>query len=158
MKQAIRILLFIKRLRDSNIRYMILYRRTIYNGYNVQNGDDLDQAIFNYFNDKQPTTIRWEFTDIDTGNLNLSHILNTFTSKNIPLIITASLDGLNTIELDNIQVNNTTFPVQNKEVTLFYRSNMDETHENWLWLPTDIRISVNAKIYLQLSQTIFPFK
>lgn len=158
MRQAIRILLFIKRLRDSNIRYMIAYRRTIYNGYDIQNGDDLDKAIFNYFNEKQPTTIRWEFAGIDTGNLNLSHILSTFTPKNIPLIIIASLDGLNAIELDNIQVNNITFPVQNKEVTLFYRSNMDETHENWLWLPTDIRISLNAKIYLQLSQTIFPFQ
>jgi hypothetical protein len=158
MNQAIRILLFEKRLRDSNLTYKIAYRRTLYNGYEFQNGDELDQVIFNFFNDKQPTTIRWEVSEIDTENLNLSHILKTFTPKNIQLIITASLDGLNAMELDNIQMNNAIFPIQNKEVTLFYRSILDETHENWLWLPTDVRISVNANIYIQQSQTIFPFQ
>jgi hypothetical protein len=157
MNQVIRILLFVKRLRDSNLTYKIAYRRELYNGYEFQNGDELDQAIFNFFNDKQPTTIRWEVSEIDTENLNLSHFLNTFTHKNITLIINSSLDGLSAMELDNIQMNHTIFPIQNKEVTLFYRSILNETHENWLWLPTDVRISVNAKIYIQRSQTIFPF-
>jgi hypothetical protein len=157
MNQVIRILLFVKRLRDSNLRYMIAYRRTVYNTYDIQNGDELDQAIFDYFNDKKPTVIRWEFVEIDTGNLNLAHILNTFTPGNIPLIITPRLDGLNEMELENLQVNNTTFQVQNKLVTLFYRSNLDKTHENWVWLPTEVRININYKIYSQWTKTIFPF-
>ncbi len=154
MNQVIRILAFVKRLKDSSLRYKIAYQRTVYNGYDIQNGDELDRAIFDYFNDKKPTTIGWEFIDIDTGNLNLSHILNTFTPRNIPLIITPRLDGLNEIELDNLQVNNTTFPVQNRLVTLFYRSNMDDTQENWVWLPTEVRVNINYKIYIQQAQTI----
>ncbi len=157
MNQVIRILAFVKRLKDSNLRYKIAYRRTVYNGYDIQNGDELDKAILDYFNDKNPTTIGWEFIGIDTGNLNLTHILNTFTPRNIPLIITPRLDGLNEIELDNLQVNNTTFPVQNKLVTLFYRTNMDDTHDNWVWLPTEVRVNINYKIYIQQAQTIYPF-
>jgi len=157
MNQVIRILAFVKCLKDSNLRYKIAYRRTVYNGYDNQNGDELDNAILDYFNDKNPTTIGWEFIGIDTGNLNLTHILNTFTPRNIPLIITPRLDGLNEIELDNLQVNNTTFPEQNKLITLFYRSNMDDTHDNWVWLPTEVRVNINYKIYIQQAQTIFPF-
>lgn len=157
MNQVIRILAFVERLKDSNLRYKIAYRRTVYNGYDIQNGDELDKAILDYFNDKNPTTIGWDFIGIDTGNLNLTHILNTFTPRNIPLIITPKIDGLNEIELDNLQVNNTTFPVQNKLVTLFYRSNMDNTHDNWVWLPIEVRVIINYKIYIQQAQTIFPF-
>ena len=158
MNQVIRILSFVKRLRDSNLRYMIAYRRTAYNGYDIQNGDELDQTIFDYFNQKTPTTIRWEFIGLDTGNINLTHILNTFTPRNIPLIIiTPRLDSLSAMELDSSQVNNTTFPLLNRLVTLFYRSNMDDTHENWMWLPTEVRININYKIYIQQAQTIFPY-
>jgi hypothetical protein len=158
MNQAVRILAFVKRLRDSNLRYKIAYRRTVNNGYNVQNGDELDQAIYDYFNQKGPTTIDWEYICIDTGNLNLATILNTFTPRNIPLIISPSLGSLSAMELDNLQVNNTTFSTQNRLVTLFYRSNMDNTHENWVWLPTEVRININYKRYIQLAQTIFPLQ
>lgn len=157
MNQVIRILAFVKRLKDSNLRYKIAYRRTVYNGYGIQNGDELDQAIFDYFNQKDPTTIGWEYIGLDTGNLDLSQILNTFTPRNIPLIISPRLDSLSAIELDNLQVNNTTFPVQNRLVTLFYRSNMDDTHENWVWLPTEVRININYQIYIQQAQTVFSY-
>jgi hypothetical protein len=157
MNQVIRVLAFVKRLKDSNLRYKIAYRRTVYNGYDIQNGDELDNAILDCFNDKKPTTIGWKFIGIDSGNLNLTHILNTFTPRKIPLIINPRLDGLNEIELDNLQVNNTTFQVQNKLVTLFYGSNMDDTHNNWAWLPTDVRVIINYKIYIKQAQTIFPF-
>jgi|YelNatPaOPRAMG01_1025707.scaffolds.fasta_scaffold45020_2 hypothetical protein len=158
MNQVIRILAYIKRVRDFNLRYKIAYRRAIYNGYDVQNGDEVDQAIYDYFNQKETTKIGWEYIGIDTGDLNLTNILNTFTPRNIPLIIWPSLDGLSAMELDNLQVNKTTFPTQNRLVTLFYRSNMDNTHENWEWLPTQIRININYKRCIQLAQTIFPFQ
>lgn len=158
MNQVIRILSFVQRLRDSNLRYKIVYRRVNYNGYNIENGDELDQAIFDYFNQKKPTLINWEFVGIDTGNLNLTHVLNTFTPLNIPLIITASLDNLTTIELDYIQSNNITFQIQNAQVTLFYRSNVDVTHENWIWLPSEVRFSFNFKTYKQFAQTIIQYQ
>lgn len=156
MNQIIRILYFVKGLRNSTLRYKIAYRRTVYNRYDIQKGDELDQAIFDYFNQKEPTTIGWEYFEIDTGNL--THILNTFTPRNIPLIISPRLDGLSGIDLDNLQINYTTFREQNRLVTLFFRSNMDDTHENWIWLPTDIRITLNYKMYIPLAQTIFPYQ
>ena len=158
MNQVIRILAFVKRLRDSNLRYKAAYRRSIYVGYNIEIGDEIDQAIFDYFNQKTPTSISWEFVGIDTGNLNLSHILNTFTPLNIPLIISPSLDNLNTIELDYIKSNNVSFQIQNCQVTLFYRSNMDDTHENWIWLPSEVRFSYNFRTYKQLVRTIFLYQ
>ena len=54
MNQAIRILAFVKQLKDSNLRYKIAYRRTIYYGYNILNGDELDYAIYNHFNQIGP--------------------------------------------------------------------------------------------------------
>jgi hypothetical protein len=157
MNQVIRILGFVKRLRNGNLRYKIAYRRTIYNGYDSQNGDELDQAIFEYFDDKDPTAIGWECIEIDNGTLDLTHILNTFMPKNIPLIISPRLDDLNAMELDDLQMSNTTFSIQNRQVTLFYRTNMNDKHENWVLLPTGVRININYKRYIPLAQTIFPY-
>lgn len=158
MNQAIRIISFIKRIKDSNLRYKIVYRRTVYSGYNIQTGDELDHAIYNYLNQLNPTTISWEYIGVDTEFLNLRHILNTFTSRNIPLIITPCLDNLSAMELDNLQINRTEFKIQNCQITMFYRYNMDENHINWMWLPTDVRIDINYKSNIHLSQTIFTFQ
>ena len=88
----------------------------------------------------------------------MRHILNTFTPRNIPLIISPCLDNLSALELDNLQINRTQFQIQNRQVTLFNRSNMDENHVNWMWLPTDVRVDINYKTNIQLAQTIFPFQ
>jgi hypothetical protein len=157
MNQVIRILAVVIRLRDSNVRYKIAYRRSIYNGYDAQNGDDLDQAIFDFFRQKNPTQILWEFVGPYIENQDLSHLLKTFTPKNIPLIIMPNLSSLNELELDRLQQNDTTFHPIDRSVTLFYRSNMDATHENWVFLPQEIRISIDYKVYAQLAQTIFPY-
>ena len=156
MNQVIRILAIVFRYKDHTFRYKIAYRRTYYQGYDIATGDALDVEIYSFFEAKTPTQIWWEVSEFDTGR-DLSHVLNTFQPKVIPLIIGAKINpsSLSQHELDQLQ--NRSFPNENREVTLFYRTNMTEQHEDWPFLPTFIRISIDYRYYVQLAQTVFPY-
>lgn len=83
--------------------------------------------------------------------------LNTFSPQNIPLIISPKISSLNIYKLDNLASSNITFPLQNRLVTLFYLSNLNEKHPNWMYIPIDIRIDIDSNNYIDLAQTIFPY-
>ena len=160
MNQILRILGITFRFKDGNLRYKIAYLRTNYENYNPQTGDEIDTAIFEFFQSKPGTPqVRWEYVDIYNPMVNLSHILDGFSNKEIPLIISPKLDiySLSPFEQDALVNDGVTYPIQNKKITLLYRSNMDENHPYWPWLPTLVQIEVDYKVYVQLAQTIFPY-
>lgn len=144
-------------LREGNIRYKIVYLRTNYKGYRTKVGDDLDSEILSYFQRKNSAPVALEHTAVFDSNSDFSVYLNTFSPQNIPLIISPKISSLTIYELDNLLNSNITFPIQNRLVTLFCRSNINENHPNWIHLPIDIRIALDSKIYIDLAQTIFPY-
>ncbi len=156
MIQILRILAVSFQFKNSNFRYKIAYLRNNNDGYNVVEGDILDEKIFEHFNDKNPMSIGWEYAQIHNLQHDLTQYLYGLIGKNISLIISPNFDGLEMLELDAIQNSNITFPQEYCQVTLYYRSNLNEESENWIFLPRDSRISLPHKIYRPFAQTIFP--
>jgi hypothetical protein len=159
MDQIIRILYISFRYRDSNLRYKVVYLRTNYRGYNIVLGDILDQEIYRFFENLNPIQIIWELYDVHTENNDYSRYFNTFRAQLIPLLIHPRLasNPLDIYEYDRIQAKGETFRVINRQVTLLYRANMDENHENWCNLPAQIRIDIDNKIQARIAQTVFPY-
>lgn len=160
MNQILRILGITFRFKDGNLPYKIAYLRTNYENYNPETGDEIDTAILEFFQSKPGAPqVRWEYVEIYNPNVNLSHILNGFTIKIIPLIISPKIDiySMSHFEQDALANNGVVYPIQNKQISLLYRSNMDENHQYWPWLPTSVQIDIDYKIYVQLAQTIFPY-
>ncbi|MBK9284094.1 MAG: hypothetical protein IPM51_07205 [Sphingobacteriaceae bacterium] len=160
MNKIIRILSYNLNLsRDGGVlRYKIIYLRDYYPNYNIDDGDEIDTEIFNYFSQKGYTQLFWEYASLYNGQ-DISSSINGYCPKNIPLTIAAKIEvsSLTTYELDNLQNSGQSFPDQNKLVTLYYRCNVNEQHPNWVLLPTSIRISIDYKIYIHLAKTIYPF-
>ncbi len=156
MNQIIRILSLVFRFKKGNFRYKIAYLRTNYDGYNISTGDLIDNLIYQYFSAKGPAQIQREYSATYNPSADLSRFLYTFKSHNIPLVISAHIDfsSMTVFELDEIKQSNKIFPNQNVQITLFYRETLNENHEYWIYLPTDVRIAVDHNQYLQLAATI----
>lgn len=160
MSQILRILAITFRFKDGNFRYKIAYLRTNYENYNSQTGDEIDTAIFEFFQSKPGAPqVRLEYIQTYNPNVNLSYILNDFIKKIIPLIISAKFDiySLSPFVQDALANDGAVYPIQNKKISLLYRSNMDENHLYFDFLPSSVQIDIDYKIYAQLAQTIFPY-
>ncbi|MBL7934519.1 MAG: hypothetical protein JNM51_01770 [Bacteroidia bacterium] len=135
------------------LRFKIVYYRDHYIGYELENGDELDVAIKNYFVEKNPTQCLWEYYGAFNANIPTIHFAG-FCPKNIPLIISASILDLTDREKETLVEKGTIFPNIDKHVTLFYRCNLSEEDFNWKLLPTEIRLAINHTKYNDLSQKI----
>lgn len=158
MRKSIRVLsmVFTFRSGQPNLRYKIAYHRNIYNGDDIQNGDILDQVIYDFFKALNPKQIGWELIQLDMGQ-DLNHLFVGFNSRNIPLIISANLNGLNTIEIQNLADADITFTNQHRELTLFCRKIMDENDYYKPLLPDEVRVSLLNNLYVQKAQTIHSY-
>lgn len=152
MNRILRILRVAFNLREGGvIQYKIAYYRDLYDGYNSTNGDELDAAVKQYFDDKNPTQCGWEYIGGFSKDI-LIQYLSGFCSKNIPLVISASLDGLTYLEKDELVQKGTDFPDAKKKVTLFYRCTAVEDD-----VEKEVRVALDYRIYLQRSGTIHPY-
>ncbi|PIF34095.1 hypothetical protein CLU81_4729 [Flavobacterium sp. 9] len=158
MNKIVRILRVTFNFKIGNLTYKIAYLRNINdNDYDMENGDVLDQAIFVLFSAKNPTNIIWEYFGRHNQNIDLSRYSIGFSSKNIPLIISAKLsESLSLFELDDLANKGTVFTDQNRTVKLFFRTNVNEEHDFYSFLPTSIRVAIDRSIYIDLAQTILP--
>ncbi len=157
MNRILRILFVSKNQNKIGVfRFKIVYFRDLYRGYDADAGDELDLAIKAYFDATNPTQCFWEYVGTHDDSVTTRY-LNSFCQRNIPLVLSASISGLTSIEMQNLLDSGKVFPDVNRIISLFYRCTLKPEDVNWRLLPTFIKLAMNHDTYQVHGNTIHPF-
>lgn len=159
MNQILRILTVVTKLKKGTFTFKIAYLRDEYEGYNKDDGDEIDHGIFNHFESFNPLKIQWSHKIKYYLLKDLNHLSSGFTKRQITLVIAPNLDDIATdlTTLDAISVNHNSFATKNCKITLMHREGLSSSDDDWQLLPTFIEIAISRENYLQIAESVFPY-